>query len=571
MRTPAALVFFGAVLTGIARDDEEGGEIPELLDEYVVQLTSEGFQDYIKDKRVLVKFYTPGCGPCKDLAPDYDKAARLTAGDAHLRTKLAELDATKSADLVEKYSVKSDLALKYFVNGSFVKDYDASKRDGETIALWLKNKEDPPIKELTDDFKDGSNELGDFLGKVEDDTFALVAHVKKNSARAKAYFKAVEDTLRDWDVAEIKFAVVWLPKSADPKADAKLSMHRAGIKEPDAEDIDFSGAWSEDRIVRWVQTSCYATVGQVFSRNKYAPMSMEAIGSRGAIVAVVNDDAEDKELTNEDDEEDQTLRAQVTEAMLPLATENPDWRFVIADINKLEDHEEMLLGVKAGDDLRIIRLGLDRKNYHLIGESSITNTKKIKKFLSDAKDKKLSPFYRSQPDPAEEYDEDGVLVLTGNTFQKKVIEARKDVFVLFYSDFCKHSDALRPNWGEMAKKGAKAKWPENDVVIAKMDAKQNECEEDTPHFPKMVFYPAVKASKKLREKSIYSGDRGVNDLFEFVTDTAKNLRSADEEEDEDEDEDEPRKKKKRRKAKGLSKADEESLRKKVREFGSGEL
>merc|ERR1712137_286562 len=99
--------------------------------------------------------------------------------------------------------------------------------------------------------------------------------------------------------------------------------------------------------------------------------------------------------------------------------------------------------------------------------------------------------------------EDGVLVLTGNTFEKHVLDAKKDVFVEFYAPWCGHCKKLEPEWKSLAKTVEQS--GKKGVVIAKMDATENECEEEVDGFPKLVLYPAVKADKKMRSKHVYSG------------------------------------------------------------------
>merc|ERR1719498_1830761 len=186
---------------------------------------------------------------------------------------------------------------------------------------------------------------------------------------------------------------------------------------------------------------------------------MDAMNWQGAIVGVVDDNA-----ITDDEEKEEKLRPKVEKALRGVLHQRPDWRFVIAEIEKLEDHEMELLGVAYGAEARIVVLGTDKKKYHLKGEDSITSEEEITQFLSDVKEKKIKPFYKSAALPDQEKDENGVLIVTGDTFENQVLDSEKDVFVEFYAPWCGHCQKLEPEWNKMTKKGFKAGWPGKKVV-----------------------------------------------------------------------------------------------------------
>ncbi|MBL0143302.1 MAG: thioredoxin TrxC [Betaproteobacteria bacterium] len=76
-----------------------------LLDDCVVELDDASFDAFVSrtDVPVLVDFWAPWCGPCRQMAPEFEQAARRLAG----RARLAKVNTDLSQSLAGRFGIRS--------------------------------------------------------------------------------------------------------------------------------------------------------------------------------------------------------------------------------------------------------------------------------------------------------------------------------------------------------------------------------------------------------------------------------------------------------------------------------
>ncbi|KAK9702771.1 hypothetical protein K7432_011079 [Basidiobolus ranarum] len=122
---------------------EKTGALPRVKKVHsdVAVLTDSNFNGIALDenKNVLVEFYAPWCGHCKNLAPIYEKVANAFAGESNC--VVAKLDATTDKAMAEKYEVKGYPTLKFFPKGNDKTpiSYDLGRTEEDLINFLNEN------------------------------------------------------------------------------------------------------------------------------------------------------------------------------------------------------------------------------------------------------------------------------------------------------------------------------------------------------------------------------------------------------------------------------------------------
>ena len=478
MRTSIVLTIICLLSFSFCVEEEE---FP--IENDITVLTEATFDKAIaKYEHILVMFYAPWCGHCKKFKPELEKAAAILRKE---NLYVAKVDATVEKKLAEKYGVRGYPTVKFFKKGVAM-DYTGGRKEAEVLN-WVRKKSGPatrPLKTLEEleKFKTDNTVCIVYFGTNEEEKKIFEAVASKDDDYQFAY-------VEDKEVAEkanekMGFAVLY--KKFDEKRD-----EISGFKEKELS--DFVAVKSQKRV----STFDDKTTQIVFGENQPTICYFGEKGEKWDEAEKLLEKIADKAI-------EKKLKVTMTEIKEGMGKRIADY-----------------IGVKKADlpSIRIIDTRKEMKKY--IMEKEI-NEQNILEFMEGWVKGTLKRHLKTQEEPKE--NKGPILEVVGKTFQREVIENDKDVMLVFYAPWCGHCKKLLPEYEKAANK-LKEKNPK--VVLAKMDATENEVESvEVTGFPTIKFYPGNK--KDARPKD-YSGERTMDGIIKYLQTNCFNKLVLDEE------------------------------------------
>jgi len=118
----------------LAEDPKCGKCGTRLLDGAPVELTEAQFDEYLQrtELPVLADFWAPWCGPCRAMAPHFERAAQ----ELKARARLVKVNTDQAQGLAARYGIRAIPTLMLFKNGAEVKRASGAM-DAGALARWV--------------------------------------------------------------------------------------------------------------------------------------------------------------------------------------------------------------------------------------------------------------------------------------------------------------------------------------------------------------------------------------------------------------------------------------------------
>eukprot|EP01111_Echinosteliopsis_oligospora_P009620 TRINITY_DN2853_c0_g1_i1.p1 TRINITY_DN2853_c0_g1~~TRINITY_DN2853_c0_g1_i1.p1 ORF type:complete len:482 (-),score=165.09 TRINITY_DN2853_c0_g1_i1:9-1454(-) len=453
----------------------------------VLTLTEDNFQSTIDAHPIIaVEFYAPWCGHCKNLAPEWEKAATEMKG----KVAIAKVDCTTEESICGNFDVKGFPTLKIFRNG------EASPlevaRKSSAIVSYLQKEMEPAVAKLKE------SEVDEFL---KTHPVALIAYLDNDHDDRFQLFSSVAN--------QLKQTLAFVAIIGGEKNPANTLLLRRNFDEPE---LKYSGSeLTVDSVRPWLLRHLVPLLGEIHAENFQSYMNLNMpLG-----YLFLNPTEDNSALLD-------GIKSAVSKAKDSVAI---TW---INNAKYGKQAERLGLSGSKTPSLAIDN-HISGKRY-IFPETEELTVEKLEEWLGKYTAGEIANHVKSEEIP--ESNDGPVKVVVAKSFDDIVLDTTKDVLLEFYAPWCGHCKTLAPIYEELGQ----AFKDVDSVVIAKIDATANDVNPSygVRGFPTILFFQANAKTTPLT----YEGGRTLEDLTSYIRANAQiPITSLPVDEDDDDDDD----------------------------------
>ncbi|XP_077249777.1 protein disulfide-isomerase-like [Tasmannia lanceolata] len=478
-RVSIFFLFFSFVLAISSSESDPSPAGAGAEEEFVLTLDASNFSDTVgKSSFIVVEFYAPWCGHCKNLAPEYEKAASiLSKHDPPV--SLAKVDANDEVNkgLAGEYDVKGFPTLKILRDGGkSIQEYKGP-READGIVEYLKRQVGPASLEI----KSAEDATTLVNGKI-----VIVGVFSKFQGEEFENFTALAEKLRsDYSFGHTLNAGIL------PQGDSTVNRPVVRLFKPfDELVVDFQD-FHMDAMEKFVEEASVPILTFYNKDPSNHPYVIKFFNSPNAKALL---------FLNVSGEHFEAFKSKYHD--IAKNYKGKGVSFLLGDIEAsqgafqyfgLKDDQVPLIIIQTNDGQKYLKQNLEPDH--------------IAPWLKEYMDGSLKPFKKSEPIP--EVNNEPVKIVVADNLHDVVFSSGKNVLLEFYAPWCGHCKKLAPILDEVAVSFEN----EADVVIAKIDATSND-------IPSDVFevqgYPTLYFSSASGNLVQYDGINSKEDIIDFV-------------------------------------------------------
>uniref|UniRef100_A0A0D9W569 protein disulfide-isomerase n=1 Tax=Leersia perrieri TaxID=77586 RepID=A0A0D9W569_9ORYZ len=426
------------------------------LKEAVLTLDVGNFSEVVAQHPfIVVEFYAPWCGHCKQLAPEYKKAASvLRKNDPPV--VLAKVDAydERNKDLKDKYGVYSYPTIKIIKKGgSDVRGF-GGPRDADGIVEYLKKQVGPASLEL--------RSAEEAVHSIGDKGVVLVGVFPEFAGTEYENFMAVAEKMRaDYDFFHTSDANI-LPHGDQTVKDPIIRLFK-----PFDELFVDSKDFGKDAIEKFIEVSGFpmvVTYDADPTNHKFLERYFRTPSAKAMLFVSFSDDRIE------------SFKSHIHEAARQFTANNIS--FLIGDIADA-DRVFQYFGLRESDVPLLFVIASTGKYLN-----PTMDPDQIIPWLKQYIYGNLTPYVKSEPIP--KVNDQPVKVVVADNIDNIVFNSGKNVLLEFYAPWCGHCRKFAPILDEIAV----SLQDDEDVVIAKMDGTVNDIPTNfvVDGYPTLYFY-----------------------------------------------------------------------------------
>lgn len=453
-------------------------------EEAVLSLEASSFDQALSDnEHIMVEFYAPWCGHCKQLAPEYEKAAKVLK-DAGIALAKVDCTSDENRPICTQYEVRGFPTMKWFTSGSPAA-YEGA-RTSSAIVDFAKKRSGPPSVALD------SSSVSEFVGR---DLYVFGLFSSEESPEFVDFLEFAKKNRDDYTFGH-SFDSEFAASISEGLNSPAYVLGASFLEVP----ITFEGTFNDESFTAFLKAESFPLVAEISGEN-----FMKFVDRKLPLVWLFVPSSE-----IEADSNAPTINA----AKEVAADFKGKTSIVYLDGEKYEKHKEQMGHTGPLPAIMIEDLQSNKK--FIFDVTQDVSPESIRSFIQAFIEGSLEAFLKSEEIPAS--NDEPVTVIVGKSFESIVLDSSKDVFVEYYAPWCGHCKQLAPIYTELGE----AFQDEENVIIAKVDVTANDVPEDIKGFPTLIFYPAGST-----ESIKYEGARDLASMESFVRQNKKSVSTAD--------------------------------------------